>query len=617
MDETLGLLKTWLRRAISQAPYLLRALSLVWAASRRWTLIWLALLIAQGLLPAATVTLTRLLVDNLAELIGGEVVWPVVRPTVFLAGLMAGVLLLAELLRSAAGWVRSAQAELVQDHIRDLIHAKSVAVDLAFYESSNYYDHLHRARSDAAHRPLDLLENMGSLLKNSITLIAMAGILVPYGLWIPVALLLSALPALYVALLYRRRQHRWWLRSTADQRRAWYYDWLLTTRETAAELRLFGLGPHFRSAYQKLRQTLRSERLRLVRDEALARLAAGGTGLAVTGVVMGWMIWQALQGLATLGDLALLYQAVHQGQGLARTLLQNLGQIYGNSLFLSDLFEFLSLEPQVVELDNSLLLPLQMREEGGGPEICFRDVTFRYPGSERTALTSFNLTIPGGQMAAVVGPNGAGKSTLVKLLCRFYDPQAGRIELDGMLLRDLPLEDLRQSIAVLFQEPMRHHATAAENIALGDFAAAPGFQRIADAARAAGADGVIERLPNGYETLLGRWFAGGTDLSVGEWQRIALARAFSRRASVLILDEPTSAMDSWAEADWLARLRNLAVGHTTLIITHRFTTAMHADVIHVMDEGGIVESGSHQSLLGLGGRYARSWAAQLQAGRRT
>jgi ATP-binding cassette subfamily B protein len=244
--------------------------------------------------------------------------------------------------------------------------------------------------------------------------------------------------------------------------------------------------------------------------------------------------------------------------------------------------------------------------------ICFEQITFRYPGSERVALQDFNLTVPAGQVAAIVGANGAGKSTLVKLLCRFYDPEAGQITLDGINIRDMSLAELRRLITVLFQWPVPYHATAGQNIALGDVQAAPSAAEIAAAARGAGAHEVIARLPREYDTLLGKWFADGTELSGGEWQRIALARAFLRRAQIVVLDEPTSFMDSWAEAEWLARFRALVHGRTALIITHRFTTAMCADVIHVMQNGQIVESGSHDDLLARGGLYAQSWAAQMR-----
>jgi ATP-binding cassette subfamily B protein len=253
--------------------------------------------------------------------------------------------------------------------------------------------------------------------------------------------------------------------------------------------------------------------------------------------------------------------------------------------------------------------PVPVRLKEG---IRFEKVTFRYPDSEGTTLHNFDLTIPGGSIVAIVGANGAGKSTLIKLLCRFYDPDSGRILMDGINLRRFSLRALRRQITILFQEPVKYQGTFSENIALGDLAAANDPHQIELAARAAGADKVLDGLPHGYETFLGKWFKGGTDLSVGEWQRLALARAYWRQAPILILDEPTSAMDPWAEHDWLQRFRKLAAGQTTLIITHRFTTAMYADRIHVMEEGQIVESGSHAELLALGGRYAQSWQAQMQ-----
>jgi ATP-binding cassette subfamily B protein len=298
------------------------------------------------------------------------------------------------------------------------------------------------------------------------------------------------------------------------------------------------------------------------------------------------------------------------GQRLVHDLLGNVGQIYSNVLFLGNLFAFLDLKSSVQDPPHPRPAPAT---GGKGIGVCFRDVTFRYPGSERVALRDLRLEIPAGRIAALVGANGAGKSTLLKLLCRFYDPQAGAVELGGIDLRELRLQELRALITVLYQEPVHYEATVAENIAVGGGAAVSRAD-IESAARAAGADALIGRLPKGYDTQLGRWFSGGVELSVGEWQRIALARAFLRRAPVMILDEPTSAMDSWAEADWLQRFRSLAAGRTVLMVTHRFTTAMQADVIHVVDDGRVVQSGSHAELLRQEGAYARSWQMQMQAG---
>ena len=597
MFSSARILNNKLRKALAQLPNLPRALALVWQVARPWTTAWIVLLIVQGLLPAGIVYLTKLVVDG--------IVAADVRHVLTRLLLLGGLLLLMEVVRNAINWVRTVQAELLQDHITSLIHEKSVNADLAFYELSDYYDHLHRARAEARYRPVALLGNLGALLQNSITLVAMGAILIPLGPWLALALVLSTLPAFYVVLHYALAEYQWRQRTTADDRRAWYYDWIMTTAEAAAEIRLFGLGKHFQSTYKGLRGRLRGERLHLTRRQGLAELAASLIALMIVGAALGWMVWKALHGLVTLGELALIYAAFNQGQGLMRTLLENAGQLYGNSLFLGNLFEFLALQPVIAD-------GLQ-RKERVKVGIEFKGVSFSYPDASGKALDDFTMTIPKGKIVAIVGPNGAGKSTLLKLLCRFYDPHDGEIEIDGQNLKEIAVDDLRRMITVLFQQPFHYNTTVQENILYGDLNRQPSSLELDAAIEAAGAEEIVARLPDKEQTLLGRWFAGGTELSVGEWQRIALARAFLRRAPIIILDEPTSALDPWAEADWLERFRKLAAGRTSIIITHRFTTAMHADVIHVMDRGRIVESGSHQRLLEQSGLYAESWSRQISS----
>jgi ATP-binding cassette subfamily B protein len=594
--------------AVAHVSYWPRTLQLIWAAAPRWTTAWAILLVVQGVLPAASVYLTKLLVDSLVAAINARGAWGQVRPALILIILTAAVMLLVEFLQSAIEWVRTAQSELIQDHIKCLIHQQSAAVDLAFYESPEFHDKLDQARNEASTRPLVILENVGSLVQNGITLLAMAAVLVPYSAWLPLILFVSTLPAFYVMLRFDRRYHHWWQRMTANRRWTQYYDVMLTHSGSAAELRLFGLSPYFQSTYQTLRRRLRAERLGQMKKQSFAKLGATTLAFLVSGITIVWMVWRALHGLASLGDLALFYQAFNRGQGLMRSLLGSVSQILTSNLYLGNLFAFLDLTPRVIDPQQPTPPPVNLKEG-----INFRDITFRYPGSERVALKDFNLCVPAGKIVAIVGPNGAGKTTLLKLLCRFYDPERGRIEVDGIDIRQLSIKELRRLTTVLFQFPLNYHATAGQSIALGDLPSAPGTAEIEAAARSAGAHAFIERLPEGYDTLLGRVLADGVELSGGEQQRIAMARAYLRQSPIIVLDEPTSFLDSWTEADWFERFRTLAQERTAIVITHRFSIAMRADTIHVMHDGEIVESGSHHALLAQGGLYAQSWSAQMRA----
>ena len=587
-----------------QIPYVPRALGIVWTAARKWTAAWLILLVVQGSLPIAIVLLVRRFVDGLVAAVDGNGSWETIRGPLVLAMSIAALLLLTELLRVGARWVRAAQSELVQDHISHLIQRRASSVDLALYDSPEYHDQLHRARADAAHRPIALLESMGSLLQNGITLTAMALVLLRFGWWVPLALFASTLPALWVVLGYAIHRHRWRIRTTHDQRRTWYYDWLLTSRDSAQEMRLFDLSGAFIAAFESLRSRLRGESLQLSRSQAVAEVIAAAFAMVVMGTAVAWTVVRTIRGATTIGELAMFAQAFSQGQLLLRTLLGTVAQTYSNVLFLENLFEFLSIEPAISD-PESPRAAVGDRAVG----VRFRNVSFRYPGAERPVLDGFDLEVSPGSVVAILGANGAGKSTLFKLLCRFYDPDEGAVELDGIDIRLLRLADVRRRITVLFEEPVRYSETARRNVQLGDLAIGGDEGEVERAVTAAGANELVAGLDDGLDTLLGTWFEGGTELSAGQWRRLALARSAIRDAGLIMLDEPTTSMDSWAEVRWLQVFREMAAGRTAVLITHRLSTARCADSIHVIDDGRVVESGSHQELLAVGGRYSEAWHA--------
>ncbi|MGH8000394.1 MAG: ABC transporter ATP-binding protein, partial [Brasilonema sp.] len=530
-----------LRSANTTLSHLIKTFRLIWAASGYWTLAWMVMLLLQGLLPAMSITLTREAVDNLVAVSGAGLSSESIQKIVTPVGLMAGIVVVMELLNGAGEWVRTVQSELIHDYMTALIHKQSVAVDYGYYEYSEYNDKLDRARDGASGRSLALLESTGSLLQNSVTLVAMAAVLSPYGLGLPMILLISAFPAFYVLIYISKIQYRWSQRTTSDRRWLMYYDYLLTNNTTAAEVRLFDYADYFQSSYQNLRRRLRREQFNLLRLQTLGRIVAAIIALTITGGALAWMGRQVLLGILTLGDLALFFQAFNQAQSIVKDLLGNFGKIYRNSLFIGNLFEFLQIQPKIIDPPNPVLVPTKPKQG-----IRFRQVTFRYPGIKEPVLNNFNLTLPAGKIVAVVGDNGAGKSTLIKLLCRFYDPDSGSIELDGIDLRHFSVKAFRRLVTVLFQSPIPYYTTAGENIALGDISAASNYSEIQAAAKASGIHDKIKRLPLGYNAMLGKLFPSGTDLSGGQWQRLALARAFFRRAQIIILDEPTSAMDPWA-----------------------------------------------------------------------
>jgi len=598
--------KTSPRDQLNQLKYVPRALNLVWQAARGWTFLSTVILVIRGLLPGITIYLTKEMVNALVDVVDSSGDMDVLLTALPVILLMAATILIRELLGDVQGYVRAVLADRTEDYMYGLIHDKTISLDMEFYDSSSYFDTLQRATIEAVSRPLSLLNNINSLLESTITLLAMIGVLFTLSWWIPPLLLIGTVPALLVALRTTRIRQEWRLENTTERRRLNYYKKILSDDVAMPELKIFDLGIHYKNAYSGLRNILRKETLAILRKGLLWKTSASLFGLLVLGLMMGWMAWSAFQGLLDLGEIVMFWQAMNQGRSLLQSFFLGFDALYNDLLFLEDLFAFLELEPQVVDPVEPEKMP-----PGLNQRIEIKDVSFSYPGSDLMTLEGLNLTIPHGKIVAIVGENGAGKSTLIKLLCRFYDPQEGIITWDGVDLRKMTQADLRRRITVLFQRPVAYFESAADNIRFGDLSNQPTPSQIKEAAVAGGAHEVITKLPDEYDTVLGKRF-GTAELSIGEWQRVALSRAFVRKSDFIILDEPTSAMDSWAEIAWMKRFRNLVDQRTALIITHRFTTAMQADIIHVMADGRFIESGTHTELVALKGHYAQSWQQQME-----
>jgi len=584
-----------------------RAVRFVWQSAKGWTILNGILLVVMGVLPLIPLYFTKLLVDAMAAGIASPDKGSAFKHLILLGGLMGIATLLASLVRMIAGLVGEWQSFLVTDHMNDVLLAKSVDVDLEYYESSKYYDTLHRAQREAPARPMRIVNGLSQMFQNGVSLLAIAALLVSFHWIITLILFIAVISGTAVQLRYTGRLYRWQREQSPAERQAGYLNWILTSSSCAKEIRLFNLGSLFIGRYRQIRRKLREGMLKLTRRRSIAYFAAQTLATAALYGLYAYLAFQALGGKLTLGELAMYATAFQRVQGALQGILGSLAGLYEDNLFLSNLYEFLDLKPIVTEPVQAQPVPRPM--QGG---IVLDQVSFQYPGGARKVLEEVSLTIRPGEVVALVGENGSGKTTLVKLLCRLYDPTGGAITLDGVDLRQFATCALRREIAVIFQDYVHYHLTARENIWLGNADVPPDHDRVVAAACRAGADGVIRALPHGYDTLLGKWFADGEELSIGEWQKVALARAFMRDAQILVLDEPTSSMDAKAEYEVFQSFRELVAGRTAVLISHRFSTVRMADRIFVLKHGRIIEGGSHDELIRAGGTYARLFEMQAR-----
>jgi ATP-binding cassette subfamily B protein len=591
--------------AVKQGLHLGKALRLVWTIAPGWALTNLVLVVVQGFMPLLSPYFMKRTVDALQTAIAAHAGPVAFHPVLFWVVLAASAALLSTLLGSLSGLAGQYQSMVFSDKVTDIVHSQSVAVDLEYYENSGYYNTMQRAQIEASSRPVGIVNRLVSIGRSMVSLIGVAGLLIAFSPLVALALFCVALPGALVQSIYARRQYRLELNQTEKDRQASYYHFLLTGSWFARELRLFNLGSLFRTRFQGLRQQLRGTRLALSRRRTVASLLAGSLTSAAIFGSLAFVAYQVYKGRTTLGSLVMYYAIFQLAASSFASVLSGLAGLYEDNLFLTNFYKFMDLKPRLLAPAKPAPTPRRINR---GVEL--HAVHFSYPSDARTVLRAVNLSIAPGQVIALVGANGSGKTTLAKLLCRLYDPDSGSITVDGIDLRSLDPVEWRRKVSVILQDYVQYGMTAWENIWMGDVDREPDRSRITRAAELSGADSAIRRLPQGYDTPLGFQFKRGRELSMGEWQKVALARAFLRDSELVVLDEPTSSLDPLAEAEVFEHFRRAIRGRSAVLISHRFSTVKMADYIYVLDHGRIAESGTHRELFDMGGLYARLYSIQ-------
>ncbi len=594
-----------IRAAFANIP---RAFALVWRADRRGTVGLALVTLLTALLPAAQAYVGKLIVDSVVAAINtGMTIEAGIAATLPFVLFEFGLIIVGSV---------STQVRLYLDHVLNsrMSHTINVAImekaqdlDLRFFEDSEFYDQLQNARREADYRAMTTVDTTFSIVQNLITLASFAVILLTFNPLIALLLFGATIPSFIAQSHYSSLYFRLLTWRAPEFRQMRYLEYLLTVDSSAKEVKLFGLSQPLLSRYQDTFWHFFHEDTTLARKRSSISVLWGLLSTVTYYGAYAWIIWQTIAQTITLGDMTLYITVFRQSQMTFQGLFRSFSQLYESGLFLGNLFDFLHLQPEMPRPAAPRSVP-QPFQHG----IQFHNVSFRYPGHEQWSLRDITMSIRPGEKLAVVGANGAGKTTLIKLLTRLYDPTEGCITLDGVDLRDYDPVELRQAIGVIFQDFVHYHATARDNIGYGQIDRADDAAVVAQAADRGGADEVIDRLPDGYDTMLGKWFAEGHELSGGQWQKIALGRAFMREGQLLVLDEPTAALDAAREYEIFQRFRELTAGKAALLISHRFSTVRMADRIIVLEQGRLIEEGTHHELLALGGTYAQLFNMQAE-----
>ena len=588
-------------------------LAMVWRASASLTLATIVLRLARAVLPVLALWIAKLIIDevvllssstNRHDTLDGWWTYGEIDRLLLLVGLEFALAILSDILSRLVGLVDALLSETLTmaSSLRLMNHAASL--DLKDFEDAAFQDKLERARRQSSGR-MTLMGQLFGQIQDIVTVASFAGGLLIYEPWLILLLLLALVPAFLGESHFNAQSYTLDFWRTPERRELDYVRQTAASVETAKEVKIFGLSPFLTERYKTLSLQFYAANRRIARRRALWGALFTGIGTIGYYIAFIWIIGQTVTGTLSIGDLAFLAGSFQRVSKLLEGLLASFSSTAAQALYLDDLFDFFRVQAGIRSPADPLPMPNPIREG-----IVFKDVGFRYPDADRWAVRNLSFTLRCGETLALVGENGAGKTTLVKLLARLYDPDEGCILLDGRDLRDYDVAALRAAMGVIFQDFMRYHLTAADNIAVGRIEARDDRERIERAARQSSADRVIAGLAHGYDQMIGKRFRSGVELSGGEWQKIAIARAYMRDAQILILDEPTAALDARSEFDVFQRFKDLSEGKMAVLISHRFSSVRMADRILVLSGGKVEAQGTHEELLAQKGRYAELFELQ-------